>query len=179
MPDYIVRETAGNRIQVISRPLTLPGCCAICGYVGTNEGDRADIRVFLDFQLDIDYYGRVYWCSACLLEAANALGWLSVDQAEELRRKITEQESELIVLREQNERLRSSLSSLLGRADDPSVPVLLGAVEHERGKEQSSEGAESDSESDESSSDEPVSVEGRTSVPTDSSGDGPITEFRL
>ena len=123
--EFNVQETAGDRITVIARPLTLPGCCAICGYSGTNVGDTGDVRVFIDWQLDLEYYGRVYVCSTCLLQASTSLGWLGVKQAEELRDKVASQESELIVLREQNERLRASLASLLGQSDSSDTSVLL------------------------------------------------------
>lgn len=176
----VVGETAGNRLQVISRPLTGPGCCAICGYNGTNTNNPADVRVFLDFQLDIDYYGRIYWCSGCLLEAANALGWTSVGQTEELRGKVSEQESELIVLREQNERLRSSLSSLLGQSDNSSVDIMLDSPEVLGAGDESSEGTIIDSEQSESSSDELVSVERPDGISSDSSNESnDFGEFKL
>lgn len=143
-----MQETAGNgRIMVIARPLTLPGICAVCGYSGTVQGAEGDTRVFIDFQLDIDYYGRVYFCSTCLLEAANLLGWLGVEQAEKMRETIATQESELIVLREQNERLRSSLASLLGKSDDDIRSVLADDSSDEQQGEQESEGTESSSDS--------------------------------
>ena len=146
--EFNVQETAGNgRIMVIARPLTLPGICAVCGYSGTVQGAEGDTRVFIDFQLDIDYYGRVYFCSTCLLEAANLLGWLGVEQAEKMRETIATQESELIVLREQNERLRSSLASLLGKSDDDIRSVLADDSSDEQQGEQESEGTESSSDS--------------------------------
>jgi hypothetical protein len=139
--DYNVQETAGNgRIMIIARPLTLPGCCAVCGYSGTVQGAEGDTRVFIDFQLDLDYHGRVYWCSTCLLEAATLLGWLGVKQAEELLARVASQESELIILREQNERLRLSLASLLGQSNIPVPNILYGTLTDERQGEQESSG---------------------------------------
>ncbi len=141
--DYIVQEMAGNgRIMIIARPLTLPGCCAVCGYSGTVQGAEGDTRVFIDWQLDTEFYGRVYMCSGCLLEASTLLGWLGVEQAELLRAKIASQESELIILREQNERLRSSLASLLGKPDDDILHVLDDSDSDEQQGEQKSEGTE-------------------------------------
>lgn len=180
--DYSVRETVGERLQVLPVPLVLPGKCACCGFVGTNEGDRGDKRVFIDFLLDIDYYGRVYLCSTCLRQAANALSWISLGQAEDLRNKVSQQESELIVLREQNERLRASLVNLLGRSDDPSVPVLLGDSSSERRESEDSEGAVGDSSQGELPLDESPSVEGPDSISADPSGDDDndtLGEFRL
>lgn len=174
MPEFIVQETAGNgRIMIIARPLTLPGNCAVCGFSGTVQGAEGDTRVFIDFQLDIDYFGRVYFCSTCLLEAANLLGWLGVEQAEKLRATIASQESELIVLREQNERLRSSLASLLGQSDDNISSVLPDDRKDEQQGEQESEGTESPSDS-------PVSEQESVGVPGATNGnDNSIGHFQL
>jgi hypothetical protein len=170
--EYNVQETAGNgRIMIIPRPLTLPGNCAVCGYSGTVQGAEGDTRVFIDFQLDIDYHGRVYWCSTCLLEASNLLGWLGVEQAEKLRETIATQESELIVLREQNERLRSSLASLLGKPDNDIHSVLADDSSDEQSGEQKSEGTES---SPDSSSGEPEST-GISGPTDDNSSPGAFT----
>lgn len=170
--DFNVSETAGNRIQVITRPLTLPGCCAICGYTGTNVGDPGDVRVFIDWQLDLEFYGRVYICSGCLLEAANSLGWLGVKQAEELREKVASQESELIVLREQNERLRASLASLLGESDNINTDLLSG------GNKIIGQG-DSEPEGDESSSDKSSSEQEPVRVSGNSDSDGSPKPFSL
>jgi len=167
--EFNVQETAGDRITVIARPLTLPGCCAICGYSGTNAGDPGDVRVFIDWQLDLEYYGRVYICSTCLLQASESLGWLGVKQAEELREKVASQESELIVLREQNERLRASLASLLGQSDNPDISVLVSDAEDLRQGNHTSEGEQLAL--DESSSEqEPVRVSGDSDGNFDSTG---------
>lgn len=179
MTEYSVRETAGERIQVLSRPLSLPGVCAVCGFNGTNVNDPSDQRVFIDYHLDIDYYGRVYWCSACLLQAANNLGWMGVSQVEDLRARDTALESELIVLREQNERLRASLANLLGSPDNTSIPVLLDGAEPVRGESEDSQGATTDRESTQLTLDESVSSEGFSSLSADSSGFDSTRQFEL
>jgi hypothetical protein len=162
--DYNVQETAGNgRIMIIARPLTLPGCCAVCGYSGTVQGAEGDTRVFIDFQLDLDYHGRVYWCSTCLLEAATLLGWLGVKQAEELLARVASQESELIILREQNERLRSSLASLLGQSDTSVSDLLSSSSEVEQSGSKEPEGNQL-------TLDESVSEQESAGIPSNSGG---------
>ena len=171
--DYIQQETVGNgRIMIIPRPLTLPGSCAVCGYSGTVQGAEGDTRVFIDFQLDLDYHGRVYWCSTCLLEAATLLGWLGVKQAEELRNSVASQESELIVLREQNERLRSSLASLLGKPDTSVSNLLSSSNEDEQPGGQ-------ESPSDQLTLDESSSEQESAGVSSDSNSFDTTGTFRL
>lgn len=177
--EFIVNETAGDRITLIPRPLTLPGCCAVCGYSGTNVGDAGDIRVFIDWQLDVEFYGRVYLCSDCILQAANALGWLGVKQAEELRAKVSEQESELIVLREQNERLRASLASLLGQPDTPVGDILVYSDENVGEGNQNTETDERQEGQSDSSSDESFSESGSAGISSDSSSGHSLGEFKL
>jgi len=177
--EFSVNETAGDRISLIPRPLTLPGCCAICGYVGTNVGNEGDVRVFIDWQLDVEFYGRVYLCSDCLLQASVALGWLGVKQAEELRAKVSEQESELIVLREQNERLRASLASLLGQPDEPVSDILFSIVEAEQQRNQDLEASERQEGQSDSSSDESSSESRSVGIPSDSSSGNSLGEFTL
>lgn len=176
MTDFVVRETAGERIMVLPRPLMLPGCCAICGYTGTNVDSPGDIRVFIDFNLDVEFYGRVYWCSGCLLGAANNLGWLGVEQTEELRSKVQAQESELIVLREQNERLRASLASLLGSDNNSFDFVSTIRPENEREGSSDAQGTDELPQGEQSVSDQSSSEQGPVSIPTDSSNDDSGTE---
>ena len=59
-----------GRIKLLSNPDALPAKCAICGYPG---GDQ---RKFVDFGLDIDYYGVIYLCTDCMNEIAVGIGYL-------------------------------------------------------------------------------------------------------
>jgi hypothetical protein len=177
----IMHETVGERIQVLSRPLMAPGQCSICGYAGTNVSDPSDIRVFIDWTLNIQYYGRVLICSGCLLEASNVLGWIGVKQAEELRNKVQEQESELIVLREQNDRLRDSLVSLLGGDNTHLVGIFNSSNQNERPREQEPQGTDTIPEGHESNFDESIGSEGQSSISANSGSNdfGDNGEFKL
>jgi len=162
--DLIISETAGQRIQVLARPIVSPGKCAICGHVGTNEtGDRSPVY-FIDIGLDVDYYGRVYLCTTCVVQMGNVLGFTSPVETENHRTRLQEQESELIVLREQNERLRASLVNLLGVANDSSVPILLDGSKDEQSGEPSVETSPSDGAGKKSSSDKSSSSKGPVGI---------------
>lgn len=66
------------RVQVYKHPPAAPGKCVVCGF----GGDAEDSRTFIDFGFDLDYYGVVYFCSNCIVEVANAIGFVSGEQYE-------------------------------------------------------------------------------------------------
>jgi hypothetical protein len=68
-------------IQLLSAPSVLPNKCAVCGY--SNSGSSAD-RQYVDFGLSIDWYGAVYFCTACMTNIAEVLGYITPEKAEEL-----------------------------------------------------------------------------------------------
>lgn len=63
-----------GRFKVIKgNPPVLPNKCAVCGTTEAGE-------TYLDFGLDLDFYGTVYLGGACFREAANTLGYYSPEQ---------------------------------------------------------------------------------------------------
>lgn len=54
-----------GRFKLLDRPMALPGKCAVCGAVN---------RPVVDFDMDLDVYGAVYFCVECLTCAAALLG---------------------------------------------------------------------------------------------------------
>lgn len=54
-----------SRFQIVDRPVAAPGKCAVCG---------ATDRECVDFGMDIDDYGAVYFCTHCIREGALATG---------------------------------------------------------------------------------------------------------
>lgn len=74
-------ENLGNRVTVMDYPVALPGRCAICGYGGGDSNRR-----FIDFGLQLDYYGAVNFCTECIREVAESIGYVPrefLDKAEE------------------------------------------------------------------------------------------------
>lgn len=100
---------SSNRIQILDRPVSLPGKCAVCGYSG---GAAKDDRKFIDFGFDIDFYGVVYFCSSCVLSSVNVLGWISPKQVEELKSVVASLEIKVQELLSENAKLRAGLDSL-------------------------------------------------------------------
>lgn len=117
----MINMQPGGRFQICKVPPNLPGKCVVCGAWGS------DGRDFVDFGFDIDFYGTVYFCSCCLTEVCNQLGYINPEQwtsvntmNDELIRRIQSLEAE-------NGLLRSSLSSIdlvrsyYGPSDDGEV----------------------------------------------------------
>lgn len=73
-----VMETQPNARVISHRvPPAAPGKCVVCGYSGGKDEDE---RTFIDFGFDLDYYGVVYFCSGCMTEIANVLGFYDHEQ---------------------------------------------------------------------------------------------------
>src|SRR6267154_5195941 len=65
-----LKELSPNsKFSVHDHPLLPPGSCFIC-----NTGD-VDDRKFLDFGKQVKFYGAIYFCSECIREIAEALGF--------------------------------------------------------------------------------------------------------
>ena len=69
-------EETSSRFAVLETPVALPAKCAVCG---TPQGP------LVDFGLDIDMYGVVYFCLVCL-EAAAAKANLFAKYSEKLNK---------------------------------------------------------------------------------------------
>lgn len=79
-----------------------PACCALCGN-GTSEKGYVDPDIFYDWE------GQVYFCYACTVEMAEAIGCLAPDEAEFL----TDQNKELAdKLHQANQELTNANSNL-------------------------------------------------------------------
>lgn len=76
--------TAQSRIKLIDTPVAAPGVCCLCGTAG------GDGRAFIDFGKQLDWYGAVYFCSFCLAEVAEAIGYIPIVAYDELNKKSRE-----------------------------------------------------------------------------------------
>lgn len=67
--------TESTKFQVVPAPIQVPGTCSSCGSSSNEDRD------YVDFGLTLDFYGVVYFCTFCFNECANALGYISPEQA--------------------------------------------------------------------------------------------------
>ncbi len=64
-PNYLELLRMG-KYKILANPFYQPGKCANCGSA------KVDGRMYVDFDLDIDWYGKVYLCTLCLMDIATA-----------------------------------------------------------------------------------------------------------
>ena len=70
-------EVAPNsRVTVHDNPNMAPGKCCMCGDAGSDE------RKFIDFGMQLDVYGAVYFCDVCLTEVSRAVGFIPMKPME-------------------------------------------------------------------------------------------------
>lgn len=94
-----------SRFQIVEgNPPNLPHKCSVCGSIS---------GTFIDFQLDLEFYGTVYLClENCVLQLANELGYRSPAQHRVALEAVEERNRHIIALEDENERLRHGLAGL-------------------------------------------------------------------
>ena len=73
--EKVAEENPNSRFRILDVAQLKPGVCALCASSG------GDGRQFVDFGKSVDWYGVVYFCTFCVIEAAKLLG-LTITQAE-------------------------------------------------------------------------------------------------
>jgi hypothetical protein len=66
--EKVMNENAQSRFRILNTALLAPGVCSLCGSAGD------DGRQFVDFGKTVDFFGVVYFCTYCVIEAATLLG---------------------------------------------------------------------------------------------------------
>jgi hypothetical protein len=99
-----------SRFQIVERPFANPGKCVVCGAVD---------RPCVDFGMDLDEYGAVYFCLDCMREGGLAAGLIHPKEyakaklgAEQSLRSYLYQRDLRLVYSEFVERLNSVLASI-------------------------------------------------------------------
>lgn len=77
-PDYL-EMLHMSKYQISDVPMFKPGKCANCG------SSKNDGRKYVDFGLEVDWYGTVFLCGHCLTDVANAMGLF-----DDLKRQLTD-----------------------------------------------------------------------------------------
>lgn len=66
-PDYL-EMLRMSKYRIVAVPDFKPGKCANCG------SSKNDGREYIDFGLEVDWYGIVFICGTCLIDVANHMG---------------------------------------------------------------------------------------------------------
>lgn len=148
-----------GRFQLVDTP-PLPGKCAICGYSASGENEPDDRRRYVDFGLDIDYYGVVVFCTECVHSLVTQLGYALPSEVDEMRTHLGEALGEL-------SRLSVAVEGISGLAN---YLVECGWI---------TLGTNSDESPGESKPEETIIDEGRDDSETDESVDEPRSDDLL
>lgn len=97
-----------GRVVISPSPYATPGCCAICGYAGRD-------RSYIDYRLDFEFYGTLYFCTDCGMEPARLLGWIDPGRALELLRINEDLTASLTALQAKASELEHSLDVLAAK----------------------------------------------------------------
>lgn len=157
------------KFRITVAPEALPGCCYLCR--GTSR------EFFIDTDMHIEFHGAVYFCSECIREIAQSVGYEVPERVKQLKERLSELESinvNLLIERDGLEKAIDGLSSarVAGRTSsvwDSPDDVPMESEGTEQGEEElgSREG-----ETPESSDDEGMDL-----VSADASD--PIGSFKL
>jgi len=88
-------QQGSNKIQISEHANAAPNKCANCSFSGYEPG-----RFFVDFGVDLEFYGTIYLCTNCFAECANIIGWISPAEADQLKSRDAELTAEVERLRE-------------------------------------------------------------------------------
>lgn len=112
-----------SRFQIIEgNPPNLPHQCAVCGSIN---------GTFIDFQLDLEFYGTVYFCvGQCFTQLANELGYRSPAQHHVVLDKVNDLREQLNAALDKIEGLQNAVAAL--RNIGAGSPESSGASGPER-----------------------------------------------
>lgn len=180
-PEMSLGQMNLGRFKVIeANQMLAPGKCAGCG--GFTK------RRFVDFGLELDFYGVVYLClEVCFTEVANKLGFLSPVQTQELKLKlemVSGEREALIINLEQLEAVRDAIDGYRSGSNDASVYHAIGNLQpvHQGSSDQGVEAegsVDSGSEAGQSGSPESIDVGGSPDVRDDDSLEQFAKEFNI
>lgn len=118
-----------DRIVVRDYPEVPPSKCALCGGQTRHDG-----RKYIDLGTNVRGYGALYFCSICLGQICNILGWLDPVQTAAIKLELDGFRSRTSRLEDENDRLRAALSKL-----DFVRTALRGTTEDNAGSDASAE----------------------------------------
>lgn len=129
-------HVSGSRIQILNAPTQLPGICAICGT------SRNDDRKYVDFGLDVDYVGVIYFCTFCMTELINRLGCLTQEQSAVLEAEVDSARKTILDFHSTKAAYDNAISTLRATGlfsgtplvDDPPQQAPVAAVSKSESK---------------------------------------------
>lgn len=112
-------DVASSKVQILNAPILAPGVCMLCG------SSRNDDRDYIDIGKDIQFVGVIYFCTFCMSEIANALGFLSPDQTKSLENELESARQRILEFEIKDRVLNDAINALraTGLFSDSNSPV--------------------------------------------------------
>jgi hypothetical protein len=123
MTSIIPEVSAQSKFQFVTAPLQqLPHKCAGCFRYDDPDCDKNGHLVFLDWNFEVEFYGKVFICVDCLREIVNQLGWATDKQVKRADNVISDLLGQVSALSVENENLRNAVGNLsIVAADRPAI----------------------------------------------------------
>jgi hypothetical protein len=131
----ITNQQAAAKIRVLAAAVAAPGTCIVCGSPG---GDGRD---FLDIDMDIEFYGAVYFCTFCLSETVRAMGFVSKEEIADIVAENETLRAERLEAHSKEKLVNEFLSNIFsaGAVYQSSIDLLAGDLESSGNSETVSE----------------------------------------
>jgi hypothetical protein len=114
-------QQGSNKIQISEHANVAPNKCANCSFSGREPG-----RYFIDFGVDLEFYGTVYLCTSCFAECANIIGWISPAEADRLKLRDAELTDEITRLKEFETKY---VSDVVAETNVLTSPIESGSID--------------------------------------------------
>lgn len=126
MTTSIIPEfNAQSKFLFVLGPLQqLPHNCASCRRYDNSNPEQEGHLEFLDFNVEIEFFGKIFLCRDCLREIVNQLGWADERQVARANNQISDLLEQVRMLSEENENLRNAVGNLSSLA---TASVSLGS----------------------------------------------------
>ena len=137
-PDYL-EMLRMSKYQISDVPMYKPSKCANCG------SSKNDGRKYVDFGLEVDWYGTVFLCGLCLKDVAEAMGlfdnlvgelkaaYLNLQRYEDLKQEGARLHADVVNMVEQLKEYDAGMSSL-STSTDPDLSINVESNETESDK---------------------------------------------
>ena len=147
----LIEISPNSRFSIHENPNMAPGTCCVCKSPG------GDGRNFIDFGMQLDVFGSVYFCSYCFVEAAETVGFVPSEKLARAQIELAGLHKEHSRLEESFRDFRESTRTILRdcRCDRDSVDADSDCIDVAQ-----SDGSIVNSDEDDSDTDKPRSVKG-------------------
>lgn len=134
----IEAQKTTSRFAVLDTPIAVPGCCHICGSVGDGK------RKFVDFGLNVEFVGVIYFCTLCLAECLAIIGFIRPEEYKAVLEAHASTSEELEESQDECTRLRAVVDAAGILGDFRSSSPIHNAIDDKQDDEPHADDVESE-----------------------------------